>query len=135
MTDTTWSVGLPSLSAATQVPANFFRRSRLGAAPAGALPGVSSPRVPPPSAMSRRAPAKNRCVMSFSQEDARAKCTPHQDDEVYCCPLSAGARRFFTILFQLGADYFTPLFSRAGSNSSPAFHVGRRSALATSRAT
>ena len=27
-TDTTWSVGLPSLSAATQVPASFFIRSR-----------------------------------------------------------------------------------------------------------
>ena len=39
MTDTTLSVGLPSLSASTQVPASFFSRSR-PACVAGSLAGL-----------------------------------------------------------------------------------------------
>src|SRR4051794_10711539 len=45
MTDTTWSVGLPSLSAATQVPASFFIFSRpaLVGGVGNLPPGFSSP--------------------------------------------------------------------------------------------
>src|SRR5262245_5231106 len=90
MTETTWSVGLPSLSAATHVPANFFSFSRPGCvAGAGAPAGLSSARTGAPRAKSTRPPTRNRCIMSFSQGEVEAQHTPHQGEEVYCCPLSA----------------------------------------------
>src|SRR5262249_13955976 len=110
MTDTTWSVGLPSSPAATQVPASFFSRSRPGcvAAEAGAVPGLSSPRTPEPRAISIRPQTRdtNRRVMTFSHEGVkvRAEASP-----------------------PLPARKYTPVLYRHKPNRSftPAARVGR----------
>src|SRR5262245_44643658 len=64
ITETTWSVGLPSLPTATQVPASFFTRSRPECGAGALATALSSPRTPALRASSISPPAQNRFVMS-----------------------------------------------------------------------
>src|SRR5437762_190198 len=108
MTDTTLSVGLPSLSASTQVPASFFNRSRPERAAAVAFwgAGLSPPRAPAPRAISIKPPTRNCRRMSFSRVLWRKAIPPHQGEGVYFCSISARDTRALHCGMLVGHETF-----------------------------
>src|SRR4051794_3332658 len=97
MTDATLSVGLPSFSASTQVPASFFSFSSPGWAGEAAL-AASSARAPAARARTIRPAVNIRRVIARLQNEGKGPTAPHRT----------------------GPELFTPSAHRPGDHDHPA---------------